>query len=143
MGNLRTVIVLAAVFLGACDGFISGPDEKERSLTGSFYGTLEGAEKGSPFTRTVNLHLTESMGSVTGSFSIVGGAAGTVSGVVTGSTVSFTFAQAVPCAGTFIGTATLVGDRLIGTYSGSSCRGAVTAGLDVNRQGEGELDAVS
>jgi hypothetical protein len=126
MGNLRTAIVLAAVLLAACDGFSSGPDEEDRSLTGSFYGTVEGTEKGNPFTRTV-----------TGSFSIVGGTGvGTIRGSVTGSTVSFTFDQTAPCEGTFIGTASLVGDRLIGTYSGSSCRGAVTAGLDVNRQGE-------
>jgi hypothetical protein len=145
MGNLRTAIVLAAVLLAACDGFSSGPDEEDRSLTGSFYGTVEGTEKGNPFTRTVNLDLTESMGNVTGSFSIVGGTgAGTIRCSVTGSTVSITFDQTAPCEGTFIGTASLVGDRLIGTYSGSSCRGAVTAGLDVNRQGEAiELDAVS
>jgi hypothetical protein len=134
---IRAAVLLAAVLLAACDGFSSGPDEADGSLTGSFYGTVEGTEKGNPFMRIVNLHLTESMGNVTGSFSIVGGrGAGTISGSVTGSTVSFTFDQTAPCEGFFIGTASLVGGRLTGLYAGSSCRGTVTANFDVNRQAE-------
>lgn len=137
MGNLRTSLVLAATLMAACDGYSSGPEDGDRSLTGDFYGTIEGTERDNPFTRTVNFHLTEYFGTVTGGFSIVGGrGAGTVSGTVTGSTVSFTFDQTAPCPGTFAGTATLAGDRLTGTYSGSSCRGAVTASFEVNRTPE-------
>lgn len=134
MGNLRTALVLAATVLAACDGYSAGPGDGDRSLTGDFYGTIEGTERDNPFTRTVNFHLNEYLGTLTGAFSIVGGrGAGTVSGTVTGSSVSFTFDQTAPCAGTFIGNASFAGDRLTGSYSGSSCRGDVTASFDVNR----------
>ncbi|HYO47500.1 MAG TPA: hypothetical protein VEY33_12515 [Gemmatimonadota bacterium] len=137
MNAWKSVVFVGAALAAACDGYSSGPDDGDGSLTGGFYGTIEGFEKGNPFTRTVNFQMSEYLGTVTGGFSIVGGrGAGTVSGTVTGSTVSFTFDQTAPCPGTFAGTATLAGDRLTGTYSGSSCRGAVTASFEVNRTPE-------
>jgi hypothetical protein len=82
----------------------------------------------------VNLILTEYLGTLSGSFSITGAyGSGTISGTISGSTVSFVFHQTDPCAGTFTGTATFDGDRLTGTYSGSGCRGSVTASIEMSR----------
>ena len=112
------------------------PEEGEATLTGDFHGIVEGIEvdRDNPFTHTVNLTLTEYLGTLSGSFSITGAyGSGTVSGTVSGSTISFVFHQTEPCMGTFTGTATFGGDLLTGSYSGSGCRGNVTASLEVNR----------
>jgi hypothetical protein len=125
--------MMCVAAMWACDGYSSGPDD-DGSLTGGFYGTVEGTEKGNPFSRTVNLQLNEYASTVTGGFSFVGGyGAGDISGSVTGSSVTFTFAQTIPCAGTFTGSGMFAEDRLTGTYSGSSCRGAVTASFELDR----------
>ena len=135
----RCGVLLSAVLMVACDSYSTGPEDDKEPLRGDFYGTIEGLEidRENPFSRTVNLHLTEYLGTLNGSFSIVGAyGSGTVSGTVTGSTISFILHQTAPCAGTFAGTATFAGDRLTGTYSGSGCRGNVTASFEVNRTPE-------
>lgn len=127
-------LMMLAAAMWACDGYSSGPDEGDRSLSGGFYGTVDGTEKGNPFSRIVNLQLNEYAGTLTGWFSFVGGyGTGDIGGSVTGSSVSFTFAQTAPCRGTFTGSGTFAEGRLTGTYSGSSCRGAVTASFEVER----------
>ncbi|MGH7566955.1 MAG: hypothetical protein ACREK2_09015 [Gemmatimonadota bacterium] len=135
---IRTsALLVAAAVLAACGDSSMAPEDGDGSLTGLYYGTIEGSERGNPFTRTVNLNLTEDLGTVGGGFSIVGAkGAGTISGTITGSTLSFTFDQTHPCPGTFTGIASIAGDRLTGTYSGSSCRGAVTASFELNRTPE-------
>jgi hypothetical protein len=117
----------------ACDRYGAGPDDGDRCLTGLFYGTIQGSERGNPFTRTVNLHLTEGVGVVSGGYSIVGVyGRGSIAGTLSGSTLTFTLDQNYPCPGIFSGTASFTGDRLSGTYTGSSCRGDVTASFEVN-----------
>lgn len=136
MNETRMLLVACAVILAACDDYSTGPEDGEESLNGLFHGTVEGLEtdRDNPFSHTVNLSLTEYLGTLNGSFSITGAyGSGTVSGTVTGSTVSFVFHQTDPCAGTFTGTATFDGDRLTGTYSGSGCRGNITASFEVDR----------
>ena len=137
MNNTGMALVACAVAIAvACDDYSTGPEDDEASLNGLFSGTVEGLEidRDNPFTHTVNLTLTEYLGSLSGSFSITGAyGSGTVSGTVSGSTVSFVFHQTAPCAGTFTGAATFGGDRLIGTFTGSGCRGNVTASLEVDR----------
>ena len=136
MNKSRTLLVACAVvFAAACDDYGTGP-EGDASLNGLFHGTVEGLEvdRDNPFSHTVNLTLTEYLGTLSGSFSITGAyGSGTVTGTIDGSTVSFVFHQTDPCPGSFTGTATFDGDRLTGTFSGSGCRGNVTASLEVNR----------
>jgi hypothetical protein len=130
------LLVGCAMVLAACDGYGTEPESGETSLTGSFHGMVEGLEvdRDNPISHTVNLTLTEYLGTLSGSFSITGAyGSGSVSGTVTGSTVSFVLHQTAPCAGTFTGTATFDGDRLTGSFSGAGCRGTVTASLEVNR----------
>lgn len=129
-------VACAVALTAACDDYGTGPEEDETSLTGLFHGTVEGLEvdRDDSFSHTLNLALTEYLGTLSGSFSITGAyGSGTVTGTVTGSTISFVFHQTDPCAGTFTGTATLDGDRLTGTFAGAGCRGNVTASLEVNR----------
>lgn len=137
MNKTCMLLVACAVALAAaCDDYGTEPEDEEASLTGLFHGTVEGLEvdRDNPFTHTVNLTLTEYLGTLSGSFSITGAyGSGTVTGAVTGSTISFVLHQTDPCAGTFTGTATFDGDRLTGTYSGSGCRGNVTASIEVDR----------
>lgn len=137
MNKTCVLLVACAVALAAaCDDYGTGPEEDESSLNGLFHGTVEGLEvdRDNPFSHTVNLTLTEYLGTVSGSFSITGAyGSGTVTGTVTGSTVSFVLHQSEPCTGTFTGTATFDGDLLTGTFSGAGCRGDVTASLEVNR----------
>ena len=114
----RFGVLLSAALAVACDSYTTGPEDSEASLTGDFHGTIEGLEvdRDNPFSHTVNLVLTEYLGTLSGAFSITGAyGSGTVSGTVTGSTISFVFHQTDPCAGTFTGTATFDGDLLTGT----------------------------
>jgi hypothetical protein len=130
------LLVACALALAACEGYSTEPENDEVSLTGGFHGMVEGVEidRDNPFSHTVNLALTEYLGTLSGSFSITGAyGSGTVTGTIDGSAVSFVFHQTDPCPGSFTGTATFDGDRLTGTYSGSGCRGNVTASLEVNR----------
>jgi hypothetical protein len=137
MNETRMLLVACSLTLAAsCDDYSTGPEDGEASITGLFHGTVEGLEtdRDNPFSHTVNLTLTEYLGTLSGSFSITGAyGSGTVSGTVTGSTISFVFHQTDPCAGTFTGTATFSGDLLSGMYSGSGCRGNITASFEVNR----------
>jgi hypothetical protein len=137
MDKTRMMLVACAVALAAaCDDYNTGPEDGEVSLTGLFHGTVEGLEtdRDNPFSHTVNLSLTEYLGTLSGSFSITGAyGSGTISGTITGSTVSFVFHQTDPCTGTFTGTAIFDGNLLTGAFSGAGCRGNVTASLEVNR----------
>ncbi|HET6360517.1 MAG TPA: hypothetical protein VFH11_00495 [Gemmatimonadota bacterium] len=137
MNKKCTLLVAYTVTLSAaCDDHSTGPEADDASLNGLFYGTVEGLEvdRDNPFSHTVNLTLTEYLGTLSGSFSITGAyGSGTVTGTIDGPTVSFAFHQTDPCPGNFTGTATFDGDRLIGTFSGAGCRGNVTANLEVNR----------
>lgn len=136
MRKSAALSVLFAAALAACDGYSSGPDEGEGSLTGSFSGTVEGTAGGDPFTLTATFTLTEYLNGVSGTFTTSDGTGGTVTGTISGSTVSFTINQSTPCAGTFNGTASISNgaDRLTGTYSGNSpCTGAVSASFVTNR----------
>jgi hypothetical protein len=84
----------------------------------------------------VTFTLNEYLNGVTGTYSTSDGTGGTVTGTISGSTVSFTINQATPCVGAFSGSASISngGDRLTGTYSGNSpCTGAVTASFEMNR----------
>jgi hypothetical protein len=135
MNQTRTLLVACAVGL-ACNGYSTEPEEDEGSLTGDFHGMIEGLEvdRDNPFSHTANLSLTEYLGTLSGFLSITGAyGSGSISGTVSGSTITFVFHQTEPCPGTFSGTATFDGDRLTGTYSGSGCRGNVTASLELNR----------
>jgi hypothetical protein len=120
----------------ACDDYSTGPADDEASLNGLFGGTVEGLEvdRDNPFSHTVNLTLSEYLGTLTGSFSITGAyGSGTVSGTITGSTISFVFHQTEPCPGIFTGAAMFAGDHVSGTYTGSGCRGNVTASFELDR----------
>jgi hypothetical protein len=136
MRNSAALALLIVAVLAACDGYSSGPDEGEGSLTGTHSGTVEGTAGGDPFTLTVTFTLTEYRNGVTGTYTTSDGTGGTVTGTISGSTVSFTINQGTPCVGTFTGTASISNgsDRLTGTYSGSSpCTGAVSASFVTNR----------
>jgi hypothetical protein len=128
MRKSTALIVLVVAVLAACDGYSSGPDEGE--------GSLEGTAEGDPFTLTATFTLTEYLNGVSGTYTTSDGTGGTVTGTISGSTVSFTINQGTPCVGTFTGTASISngGDRLTGTYSGNSpCTGAVSASFVTNR----------
>jgi hypothetical protein len=136
MHDARMMLVACALALAACEGYSTEPESDETSLTGNFHGMVEGLEidRDNPFSHTVNLTLTEYLGTLSGSFSITGAyGSGTVTGMIDGSTVSFIFHQTDPCPGSFTGTASFDGDRLTGTFTGSGCRGNVTANLEVDR----------
>ena len=81
--------------------------------------------------------LSEDNDHVKGSFHVVGVyGRGTIAGKLSGRTLSFTFDQTYPSRGTSLGTASFTGDRVTGTYSGSACRGDVTASFEVSRTPE-------
>ena len=113
-----------------------GREADDASLDGLFHGTVEGLEvdRDNPFSHTVDLTLTGYLGTLSGSFSITGAyGSGTVTGTIDGPTVSFVFHQTDPCPGSFTGVAASYGNRLTGTFTGSGCRGNVTANLEVDR----------
>lgn len=137
MNETRTLLVACAVALAAaCDGYGTEPEEDEASLSGAFHGMIEGLEvdRDNPFSHTANLVLTEYLGTLSGSLSITGAyGSGSISGTVSGSTITFVFHQTDPCMGTFAGTATFDGDGLTGTYTGSGCRGNISASFELDR----------
>jgi hypothetical protein len=84
----------------------------------------------------VTFTLTEYLGGVAGTFTAADGTAGSISGTVNGTSLTFTITQTAPCAGMHDGTATIAnaGDRLTGFYMGSSpCTGPVNANFVVDR----------
>ena len=118
-------MVLAATLVIACDGYSSGPEDDDGSLTGTYTGEAEiiGVE-----VLDVTFTLTEYLGGVTGSFTAADGTTGSIAGSINGSTLTFTITQTAPCAGSHDGTASIEngGDRLSGFYMGSSpCAGPV------------------
>ena len=76
---------------------------------------------------TVKMILSQASGNVTGTFVSTSGASGRVSamtGTIQGSSCQFTLAQTTTgCQGNFSGSATVTGDTLMFTFSGSDCMG--------------------
>lgn len=134
--GIALVVALALMLLMACDSYSSGPDDEDGVLSGTYTGMVDGTAAGDPLAFVVTFTLTEYLDTVTGTFVTDAGTAGSVSGTVNGSNVTFSINQTLPCAGTFEGTGSITnaGGVLTGTYAGTSpCTGSVTASFVVNR----------
>ena len=138
--SVRAKLALGLFLLavGSCEGTDSGgTGPTSFDLTGTFEGVI--VLRADPFTGFVDsiplsLALTHSGASFTGTWE-ADSAAGTITGTVTGGSISFTLRQNVPCDGTFTGTAvaTFDGARLRGTLSGSDCTRTLDATFVVDR----------
>ncbi|HEU4464241.1 MAG TPA: hypothetical protein VFS53_04280 [Gemmatimonadota bacterium] len=125
-------VLVVATLVAACDSYSSGPETGEGAVTGRYTGQVDLADDQ---VAELTLNLTEYLGGVTGSFSLDNGSSGSLTGTVSGSTVSFTISQSIPCVASLVGTATISngGDRLIGSFSGTSCDVPVNVSFDVTR----------
>ncbi len=134
----KLALGLFVLAVGSCKGTDSGSTGPTSfDLTGTFEGVI--VLRADPFTGFVDsiplsLTLTHSGASFAGTWE-ADSAAGTITGTVTGSSVSFTLRQNLPCDGTFTGTAvvTFDGDRIRGTLSGSDCTRTLDATFVVDR----------
>ena len=85
---------------------------------------------------TAVVTLTKVSTMVSGTFVFDDGDSGDITGAVSGQQFDFVVTQTTPgCAGRFIGTARVVGDRgMFGTYSGSSCGGTLEADFEATKR---------
>ncbi len=128
----------ALVTLAGCHKDSTGKDSTgpvPLNLTGNFSGPASGVSGGSAFSGTLTFTLAQSGTALTGTWNSPLGPAGSVSGTVNDTTVTFTLTQTTLCASSFGGTATVQnsGTRLSGFYAGSDCIAFVTATFVVDR----------
>ncbi|MBA4386189.1 MAG: hypothetical protein C0410_15755, partial [Anaerolinea sp.] len=96
-------------------------------LTGTWIGAFTTSIITTP--TQITLLLSQSGSNVTGTYSSQAGGVGTVSGTLSGSTLTFTLHQTTTnCSGTFSGTGTVSGNTMTFTFSGNDCLGTHTNG---------------
>lgn len=104
------------------------------ALTGIFVGAEVGTQNSATFQQQVTLFLIQNGSSVSGSYSTGSGTSGTVSGTISGSSLSVNIVEGAPCAGTYGGTLTVSNTLISGTISGSSAScGQVSATVGLNK----------
>ena len=127
----------ALVTLAGCHKDSTGPVAPVAlDLTGVFGGPASGTSAGSAFSGTLTLTLAQSGTALTGTWNSPLGPAGSASGTVSDTTVTFTLTQTTLCGvSSFGGVATVQnsGTRLSGYYAGSDCIAFVTATFVVDR----------
>jgi hypothetical protein len=106
------------------------------ALQGVYAGTASGTYAGFPFSAEISFALSTSGSVVTGSWTTDAGVSGTLTGTISGSTLTFTLAENVPCTGSWSGTANIqqAGAFLSGSFSGSDCGGSGTLTFTAERQ---------
>jgi hypothetical protein len=102
------------------------------NFAGLFVGTETGSQYGQQFTQPVNIDLTQSGSAISGTFDFGNGNAGSISGTAGGNQItSFKMINSTtnPCgAGTYTGTASVVGTSFTASFQGSSSLCGPTAG---------------
>lgn len=80
------------------------------------------------------LTVSQTGNTCTGTFNTEQGLGGQITGTVSGNTVSLTLNQGPPCPGTYTGSATLSGNTVTGSYSGTDCFGTIAADFTGTRR---------
>jgi hypothetical protein len=140
VGRILVCCLLLASF-AACS---SGPAAPTGGLDGTWSGTLTDSASGSG---TAQLVLTQTSAGVSGTFVIAfpdasRNRSGTAGGTLAASVLVLTLSPSAPLAcspgvtlsGTISATATIVGNRMTGTYSSFTCGGAIGGTIDVTRR---------
>lgn len=123
MKNLYLILLSLCLFIPACGGGGSSSSSNDAGLTGTWNGTFSTSYVG---TTTVSFTIVQSGNAVTGNWYASNGARGTVSGTVTGNSLSFTIINTSNCSGTYTGTATLSDNTLTFQGTGTDCSGSGT-----------------
>ena len=96
------------------------------NLNGKWMGTCSSSLLN---TNPITLNLSQSEDWLSGTYTVTGMADGLIDGTVSGNTVDFLLTQTTTgCAGNFVGAATVVGDTMKFTFTGSDCLGSHTNG---------------
>ena len=78
----------------------------------------------------ITLVISQIGNNLNGTFTSTSGSEGFINGTISSNNINFTFTQTTPtCPGSFTGTATVNGDTMDFTYTGSDCLGPHTNGL--------------
>jgi hypothetical protein len=145
--------VLAVIALAGCSKGDSGGTTPSPATPANIAGTWSGSASDSSGTGTMTWVITQNGAAISGTLAIVAtdvnvAGAGTISGSVDGTSITFTLtipaggfgAPYASCTSTSSGTATVAGSAISGSYTGNvsgatNCSGAITAGqLNLNKQ---------
>ena len=122
--HIARATLLGLIILAGCGDDTTGPTTPV-DVTGTWNSAGTDAN-GSGF--TFILTIMQSGATVTGTGRIINVITGTISGSVRGNMLTFEFAMPSNCAGSLNGTATLSGNQLSGSISGTTqCMGTVSA----------------
>jgi hypothetical protein len=123
--HLVPALGICLLLLAGCGDDATGPTTPV-DVTGTWNAS---GTDGNGAVFTLILTLTQSGTTVSGTGQIVNVITGTISGSVTGNTLTFQYSfPATSCAGTLNGTATASCNQLDGTFSGTTqCMGTVRA----------------
>ncbi len=139
MRGVASALVIATGLLTGCgESYSSGLDNGDVVVvSGSYRGIVSGTAGGEPFTANAILVLSrDTLNQVAGTLTTDAGSTAMLGGTVSILGIGFEMAQTSPCPGSFHGSASVAkgGDRLTGSYSGSSmCEGSVSASFVVDR----------
>lgn len=127
---MKMTVRVLALFLFSCGG------SSNESINGTYVGSISGTQAGRAYSDRVTFTLAQQGSAVTGTWLVASGIGGTVSGTVTGSSGSFNVTQTGACPGSLTGSVTISegGAHLVGSDSGTTCVGALSASFDVRRQ---------
>ena len=129
------VCVIGAVAFSACDGH-SPTSPSSTTVTGTWTGSIASTLSGPA---TARVTLAQSGSSITGTWFVTSDIdpsaanSGTLSGTIAGSALSLTLTPSDPRTCPFDLTATVSGNRLVGTYAAFNCTVAISGAIDLTR----------
>jgi hypothetical protein len=124
--DLNTKFLLLIIFLSLtiyqCSKDNNPTESVNANLNGLWTGTLASNLLTTPTGITIN--ITQTNNSISGSYSVITGASGTIAGTINNNSFNFTLTQTTPsCTGSFTGQGTINGTAITFTYSGADCWG--------------------
>ena len=131
MHGVILFLVLACV-MTSCSG-----DEEDTSLSGTYVGTIQDSVVGAG---TVRITLSQTGSTLSGTWQMTFANpnftnSGSLSGTVSGQSITLTLTPSNPTTCPFNVTATMMGaNRFVGTYAAFNCGDTVAGSLDVTRQ---------
>ena len=121
--NSYLFIIILAISICQCSKDNSPTESGNNNLSGIWTGTISSNLVTTP--SGITLSITQMNNSISGTYSVLTGAYGTISGTINNNSFNFTLTQITPsCLGSFTGQGTISNSAITFSYTGNDCWGA-------------------
>ena len=120
-------VIILSIAVYHCSKDDNPVQSADVDLNGLWTGTITSSLLTAPTALTINMSHTSNH--VSGTYSVLTGASGTISGTINNNSMNFTLTQTTPtCQGIFSGQGTINNSTITFTYSGNDCWGTHSNG---------------